>query len=71
MSKLTQSPIWEYLGVPQIGSGGGHFIISIMKRQSKKGSLICSSIHKDVEGTADNVKNKTHEVSTLGEFPIR
>lgn len=28
-------------------------------------------IHKNVSGTGDAVKSKTHEVSNLREFPIR
>lgn len=71
MSKLPQSPNWEYLGVPQIGSGDSHFIVSMMKHQSRRDP----HIHKDVAGTAQGTgnakKNQTQEVSTLWEFPLR
>lgn len=61
----------EYLGVPQIGSGDSHFIVSMMKHQSRRDP----HIHKDVAGTAQGtgnaMKNQIQEVSTLWEFPLR
>lgn len=33
--------------------------------------LIHKNVSGTVQGTGDAVKSKTHEVSNLGEFPIR